>query len=189
MVLAAAVAFGQAGASGEAEVLAAVAGSPEVEAVLAAAERVEGGELMGSFSKQLNAARISAAIAAAELKTSGEIRVLLWKKGLGKRSVMDEAGKAFQRLKMTETAERNAVLIFLAEEDRAFAILGDSGVHQACGQDFWDSIASELHSLFSEGRPTEALEKAISRTGDLLREHFPRQSHDRNELPDSLSEE
>jgi uncharacterized membrane protein len=144
---------------------------------------------MANFSKQLDPKRISAAIAAAELKTSGEIRVLLWTKSLGKRSVMDQAADAFQRLKMTETHERNAVLIFLAPADRTFAILGDRGVHEVCGQDFWDDIAAQLSPLFSEGRATEAVERAISMTGDLLGEYFPRRSNDRNELPDSLSEE
>ena len=69
---------------------------------------------------------------------------------------------------------------------RAFAVVGDEAIHAKCGQSFWNETAKVLEREFCDGRFTEGLLAGIRRAGDLLAEHFPRRSDDRNELSDAL---
>jgi uncharacterized membrane protein len=130
--------------------------------------------------------RIVRAIAAAETKTSGEIRVFI------KRGEIDDpvagARAQFQKLNMTATRERNAVLIFVAPRSQKFAIIGDEGVHERCGDAFWQQLVVSVQEHFRAENFTDALVEAIARTGDLLARHFPRTAADRNELPNQVEE-
>lgn len=129
-------------------------------------------------------ARVVAAIVAAEQRTSGEIRVLV------SRQKTDEpvaaAQKHFERLGMTNTAARNGVLIFVAPAGKTFAVIGDRGVHEKCGEAFWAGVAGAMTEHFKRGQFTEGLVLGIERAGALLAEHFPRQPDDRNEQPDGV---
>lgn len=130
--------------------------------------------------------RVVAAIQAAELRTSGEIRVLL-----AKHKAPDPvaaATKHFERLGMTNTQARNGVLIFLAPRSRTFAVIGDTGVHEKCGPAFWTELAAAMETHFKGGDFTAGLVHGIERAGDLLATHFPRQPDDKNELPDEIEE-
>ena len=42
---------------------------------------------------------------------------------------------------MTATKDRNAVLFFVVPARRKFVVLGDSGIHEKVGQEFWHEIA------------------------------------------------
>jgi uncharacterized membrane protein len=100
------------------------------------------------------------------------------------------AGAAvFEKLGMTATAERNGVLIFLAPTSRSFAVLGDSGIHERCGDEFWASVAAAMSAHFREGRFSDGLVAGIAAVGSELARHFPRREGDgdRNELPDTVS--
>lgn len=144
---------------------------------------------MGLFSSNhltIDNVAVVAAIAAAELRTSGEIRVLV-----SRREAPDPVAAArlqFERLGMTKTAERNGVLIFLAPRSRTFAVLGDSGVHARCGETFWTELAAAMTERFRAGDFTAGLVQGIARAGALLAEHFPRRDDDANELPNEVEE-
>jgi len=131
-------------------------------------------------------ARVVAAIGAAEAKTSGEIRVLI------SRQLAPEpvaiAQREFERLGMTKAAARNGVLIFLAPTSRTFAVIGDTAIHEKCGESFWRILAATMESHFKRGEFTDRLVHAIERAGALLGEHFPRSPDDKNELPDAIEE-
>lgn len=130
--------------------------------------------------------RVVSAIGAAERRTSGEIRVVLAK---GKAADPVAAAKEhFERLGMTRTAARNGVLIFVAPGSRAFAVIGDTGVHERCGDAFWQELATAMTEDFKRGDFTAGLVRGIERSGALLAEHFPRQTDDRNELTDKVEE-
>jgi uncharacterized membrane protein len=90
---------------------------------------------------------------------------------------------------MTKTALRNGVLIYIAPKLRRFQILGDTGIHEKCGDEFWKETAAELESHFRRGEFTEGIVKAIEKTGDVLATHFPRETGDVNELPDEVTED
>lgn len=131
-------------------------------------------------------ARVVAAIGAAEVKTSGEIRILLARHKAN--DPVAAAQKHFERLGMTRTAARNGVLIFLAPRSRTFAVIGDTAIHEKCGTAFWTELAAAMTEHFKRGDFTAGLVHGIDRAGALLAEHFPRQPNDRNELPDEIEE-
>lgn len=143
---------------------------------------------MGLFTStpKIDHERVVAAIAAAELLTSGEVRVLV-----SRSKVLDPIAAAqhhFERLGMTKTRERNGVLIFVAPRSRNFAIIGDQGIHEKCGDPFWRLVAAEMETHFKRGEFTDGLVKGIEHAGKILGENFPHRSDDTNELPDKVEE-
>lgn len=130
--------------------------------------------------------RIVAAIEAAELMTSGEVRVHLNDTCSG--DPLRDAQKQFQKLGMHRTAERNGILFFIALESHKFAVVGDSGIHAKVGQSFWEGIRDHMVPELKEGRWVDALELGIAEAGRALAEHFPHQgSSDRDELSNEVS--
>ena len=137
--------------------------------------------------EKLDDALIVEAIAAAERKTSGEIRVCVSHRR--RDDALAAAQRRFQKLGMERTRQRNAVLIFFVPRTRQFAVWGDTGVHARCGDDFWRGIVVEMTPLLKAGRFTDAVVLAVRRMGELLASHFPPEPEDRNELPDKVVEE
>lgn len=131
--------------------------------------------------------RVVAAIHAVESSSSGEVRVCITG-----RSVDDpviEAWKAFARMKMNQTRQRNAALVFIAPKTRKFAIVGDEGLQRHCEADFWNQLAAELAVGFRKECYTEALTRVIDRIGGVLNLHFPPQRNDHDELPNEIVRE
>jgi uncharacterized membrane protein len=128
---------------------------------------------------------IVGAVKAAELNTSGEVRVHIEKRC--KENVLDRAANVFAMLKMHKTKLRNGVLFYLSVEDRKFAILGDAGINARVPQNFWEITKEAMLEHFKNGQLTEGLVKGITMAGDKLKEHFPYQKDDVNELSDEIS--
>ncbi len=135
--------------------------------------------------KVIDVERIKAAIAVAERSASGEVRVSVAPFFWG--SVRRVAEKAFVRLGMTATKNRNGILFFIVPTRKTFAVLGDEGIHARVGQEFWDSLAGLLSGHFRKGEFTEGLIVAIEEAGRQLAAHFPCDpATDVNELPDDI---
>jgi uncharacterized membrane protein len=137
-----------------------------------------------SLVRRLDVKRIEDALHAAEKRTSGEIRVSVSTFFWG--SVRKAAERAFARMGMTATKERNGVLIFVVPARRRFAVLGDQGIHAKVGQQFWEKIAAALSGKFRSGDFTGGLVDAIAVVGEELAKDFPRTDADVNELPDRV---
>lgn len=125
------------------------------------------------------------AIQQAELNTSGEIRVHMDERCKG--DVLDRAADVFAMLKMHKTALRNGVLFYLALKDKQFAILGDAGINAVVPVDFWETTKDTMLEHFKQGDFITGLSTGIMLAGDKLKEHFPYQKDDVNELPDDIS--
>lgn len=128
--------------------------------------------------------RVQAAIAAAERKSSGEIRVAVLRASV--EDPVAEAGRQFDRLGMANTGDRNGVLILLAPRSHAYAVIGDRGIHERCGDAFWKELAAAMGDAFKRGDFTAGLVLGIERAGELLATHFPRRPDDRDELSNSV---
>ena len=136
------------------------------------------------FISKLDEDKVVAAIAAAEKKTSGEIRVYVSSKN--RDDALDAAQKRFEKLGMTRTRERNGVLIYFAPLTQKFAIVGDSGIHAKCGDNFWKEITSEMSTFLKSEQFTDAVVQAVTRVGEALAKYFPPRPDDANELPDKI---
>ncbi len=121
--------------------------------------------------------RVVDAIRAAESGTSGEVRVLVARHKA--RDPLLAAQAYFNRFGMAKSPHRNGVLIFVAPRSRNFAVIGDLGVHEKCGDAFWTELAKAMETHFREGRFTDGIVHGVERAGELLAETFPRTSDDR----------
>lgn len=128
---------------------------------------------------------ITNAIALAEKNTSGEIRVHIETKC--KIDPVEQVKKLFAKLKMYETKDRNGVLIYVALKDHKLAIWGDEGIHQKLPNNFWEDETQLMIRYFSENKIGEGLAQAIHLIGEQLKQHFPYQSNDTNELSNEVS--
>ena len=131
--------------------------------------------------------RITGEIRKAEEKTSGEIRVHL--DCCAREDALDKARKIFEGLGMTRTEQRNGVLIYLATENRKFAILGDEGIHRVVPENYWEDVKDKMQAEFQKGRFLEGICFGVREIGEKLKTHFPVKENDRNELPNTISEE
>ena len=136
------------------------------------------------FLHRLDHQRIISAIATAEAKTSGEIRVFIDRTDVAGDPLLF-AEKKFLQLGMHKTAERNAILILVAPRSQKFAVVGDEGVHKQCGPEFWQKLVDAMRGHFQQEEFTDAIVEAIESAGELLARYFPRKHDDRNELPDA----
>ena len=135
--------------------------------------------------RTIDASRIKAAIEDAERRTSGEIRVSVSRYFWGK--IEPVAWRAFRRLGVSATKDRNGILFFIVPSRRKFVLLGDEGIHARVGQDFWEGVAAAMSGDFKKGRFSEGLIRGIAEVGKRLAEHFPYDpATDKNELPDDI---
>ncbi len=139
------------------------------------------------FIHDLDQRRIVAAIRNAEARSRGEIRVHVDNHRVG--DPRPAALAIFDELEMGNTKEKNAVLIFIAPKTARFAVLGDTGIDENVGDDFWASVADEIEGAFRRGDYTTGIVRAVERVGDVLAAHFPRRPGDLDvdELPDVIS--
>ena len=131
--------------------------------------------------------RVVEAIKQAELNTSGEIKVHIENHCRG--DVEERSLVVFNRLKLNETKLHNGVLIYLAARDHKFAILGDEGINKVVEDGFWNDVKDLMMNHFKEGRFADGLEQGIQRCGEKLKNYFPCQSDNTNEIPDDISYE
>lgn len=131
--------------------------------------------------------KVVACIRNAEAKTTGEVRVFIEKK-CGYVDAMDRAKELFESLGMTKTERRNAVLVYLATEDKQFAIAGDKEIYEkAGGPTFWEAAAGHLRDYLKKGEMCEGLCQCVNELGDALERYFPYDpSIHKNELPDEI---
>jgi uncharacterized membrane protein len=141
-----------------------------------------------SFLSRLDHDRIVAAIRAAEDRSRGEVRVHVARKAI--EDPQRAAAVLFEKLGMHATGERNGVLLFVAPASQRFAVVGDKGIHEKMGPDFWKDVAAAMEEDFRQGRFTDGIVKGVAKAGDALATHFPRTGRpDVNELPDEVSED
>jgi len=142
---------------------------------------------MASFFSKLDSERIVGAVGEAESRSSGEVRVHVTRRR--PKDLEAAARRRFELLGMTNTAERNGVLFYIAPGLRRFQILGDAGIHEKLGGDFWREVAAEMEDHFRRDDYTEGIVRGLVRVGDVLARHFPRSDADRDELPNAVDEE
>jgi uncharacterized membrane protein len=129
--------------------------------------------------------QIITSIEEAELQTSGEVKVHI--EPYCKTEPMQRALQVFDKLELYHTKQRNGVLFYMAFEDHKFAILGDKGIHEKVGQNFWDSTKELMADYFKKGEIAKGLSEGIKMAGEQLKVHFPYQSDDTNELGNDIS--
>lgn len=138
-----------------------------------------------SFLTKQDEDAIVAAIQEAEKNTSGEIRIHI--EAHTEESHYKHAEKVFQQLQMHQTEQRNGVLIYIATQDHKFVILGDEGINKMVSSDFWNATKNLMQDYFRKGNFKEGIVQGILMIGKQLKEFFPCQEGDQDELPNEIS--
>lgn len=125
------------------------------------------------------------AIQKAEKHTSGEIRVFIESK-CSYVDPVERAKEIFFNLKMENTSDRNAVLLYLAMDDHQLALFADEGIYQRLGADYWRIEAKKILSAFTKHDFTGGICEVVEDIGHALKEQFPYEKDDKNELPDEI---
>ncbi|MDZ4838971.1 MAG: TPM domain-containing protein [Bacteroidota bacterium] len=128
---------------------------------------------------------IEEAIKVAEQSTSAEIRVFIEETTQGQNELM-RAGEMFHTLKMDATEAQSGVLIYLAVLDRKFAIIGDKGIHEKVGGEYWNSVRDAMQTQFRLTHFTQGVIDAIHKCAEVMVSHYPRGENDENELSDEV---
>lgn len=128
---------------------------------------------------------IIAAIEDAEKSSSGEIRVHIEEHC--KADPLDRAAYFFAKLDMHKTQLRNGVLFYVAYKDHKLAVIGDSGINACVPPAFWDEIKNTMITQFSQGKIIEGISDGVRMAGTQLKEFFPLQHDDTNELSNEIS--
>ncbi|MDZ7935870.1 MAG: TPM domain-containing protein [Emticicia sp.] len=132
--------------------------------------------------------KVIASIKQAELNTSGEVKVHI-EETCPETDPFERAKQVFQYLSLDTTAQRNAVLFYLAHGDRKFAVLGDVGIDKVVPPNFWESTRDTLRMYFAQNDFGGGLQMGIKEAGFQLKKYFPYQSNDINEISDDISTE
>ena len=125
------------------------------------------------------------AIRQAERNTSGEIRVHIER--TTKISHYNRALEVFRMLKMFNTKQENAVLLYIAVEDHKFVIYGDKGIDAVVPENFWDTTKNVIQAHFKKGNFKEGIVEGVLQVGEELKAHFPWSESDEDELPNEVS--
>lgn len=126
------------------------------------------------------------AIGLAEHQTSGEIRIHT-EAFCDLDDTMQRALEVFYELDMHDTQQKNGILIYIAYQDKRMAIVGDEGINRVVPKDYWNIIIQQMKDSFAVGQFEEGLCKAVYEVGEKLKQYFPWDRNDTNELPDQIS--
>ncbi len=138
------------------------------------------------FSDEVDAS-IAAAIAAAESRSSAEIRFVietaldipeLWA-GVTPR---ERAHQVFSELRVWDTELRNGVLIYVLSADRDVEIVVDRAAIRISPIE-WEAACKLIEEHFRAGRFKEGAVAGVEAVGELLVREFPARGRDRDELP------
>ena len=142
------------------------------------------------FSDAVDAG-IAAAIAAAEARSSAEIRFVietaldipeLWA-GVTPR---ERALQVFSQLRVWDTELRNGVLIYVLAADRDVEIVVDRAAFRISPVE-WEGACKLMEGHFRAGRFEEGAVAGVAAVGELLAREFPARGRDRDELPNQPS--
>ena len=131
---------------------------------------------------------VEAAIAAAELRTSGEIRFAIetaleiadLRAG---KSPRERACEVFAELGVWDSELRNGVLIYVLMADRDVEIVADRGAAGRVPPEDWEQACRLMEEHFHAGRFQQGSVAGVAAVGALLEKHFPARTVERDEQP------
>ncbi len=131
----------------------------QIEAEIAATERLHGGEIRFAVEGNLTARE-------------------LWQG----ESARERALEIFAQLGVWDTEANNGVLIYLLWADHDVEIIADRGYNGKVTSDEWAAVCKDMEVRFAAHDPVGAIVRGVRAVGALMARHFP--ATDRNELPD-----
>lgn len=131
--------------------------------------------------------KIEEAVTEAEKLTNAEIKPAIINYCWG--SLHKKAKIVFEKYKLHNTRERNAVMIMLVVKNRELLIYGDEGITQKVGVDFWVKTKDEMIKSFKENDFLKGMIDGIQNAGEQLAKYYPPSEDDVNELSNEVIHE
>lgn len=100
--------------------------------------------------------------------------------------VATRAQVEFYQSGIHKTVDSTGILLMVSLVERQAVVLADSKVACQLPPETWAEVVQLMTKAMHEGAFAQGLVRAIERCGDLLAPLFPREDHDRNELPDAV---
>jgi putative membrane protein len=101
-------------------------------------------------------------------------------------AIRQRAQMAFFEHGLYQTQDRTGVLIMISLLERRVQILADQGINQRVPQSVWSDLVQHLIGGIHQGKTAVVLCEVIERCGQILAQHFPRRSDDRDELSNKV---
>jgi len=116
------------------------------------------------------------------------LRMALTPRATKARRVRRRALQYFHVGAERRTVGRTGVLLYLSLAERRAEIVTDEAIASKVAPAVWGDAMAALIAEVKAGRPGHGMAETVRQIGDVLAEHFPKSSTDRNELPDRLVE-
>ncbi len=132
--------------------------------------------------------KIEAAIKDSEISHTGEVRFAV-EGGLDglplfkDHSARDRAIELFSQLRVWDTHYNTGVLIYLLLADRAVEIVADRGIHAKVDAQEWAKICRQMEAAFRQLDFESGVVSGVQAVAQHLKQHFPSDNHNRDELP------
>lgn len=114
------------------------------------------------------------------------LRIALVPRAVKRARAHRHAMEQFLAQNLHTTKGRTGVLIFVSAAERFAEVIADEGIYKKVPPETWDNVVSELTDHIARGESADGFVKAVQMCADVLAEHFPPGSADRNELADHL---
>ena len=96
--------------------------------------------------------------------------------------VREAATIAFFTENLYRTRAENGILLFISVFERRVWVLGDRGINEKIPPERWQEIVDLVTDGVRNNRQCEAICEAVNRIAEILREFFPIEADDKNEL-------
>ncbi len=121
-------------------------------------------------------------------------RVLPLKKFFISRNEINEeveeaAITAFYKNGLYKTRDETGVLLFISVFEKKVWVLADRGINEKVDYSEWKHIVNYITDGIHEKNQGHAIAGAVSRVGEILREHFPIKPDDTDELDNLIIDE
>jgi putative membrane protein len=123
------------------------------------------------------------------------VKHILWLKRLfiSKREIDEEVEEAalirFFNEGLYKTRDNTGVLIFISLFEHRVWVLADKGINEKASKGQWDKIVDIILHGIKRKTQADAICHAIKEVGEILKDHFPVRSDDRDELKNLIIEE
>jgi putative membrane protein len=123
------------------------------------------------------------------VKSLPALKRLLITKAEIAEEVEEAALTSFYRQGLNNTRDKTGILIFISVFERQVRVLADQGINDRVESGVWQELVDTIIAGIKSRRQAEAVCAAVSRCGELLKEHFPIKPDDSDELSNLIIEE
>lgn len=135
---------------------------------------------------------VNKAVAAAEKKTAGEIKVLVvqssasFKGRTSEKKTELRANQEFFELGLDHTRDNTGILVMISLAEHRVVVRASETIDEFYGRETWQIIVDTVIIGIKNNDPSSGICSAVEKCGFILSKRFPIQPDDVNEIPDEI---